>query len=186
MELRPTMINLLSAGQSPAPIKRYCLFYMVPGQKCRVEAEVTEVDTTNGFTMNAAKGGGVSCTQHGPVAPRLVMQLTMMIKDHSADLEVTIFGILAEKLIGVSLARELSERTIHPTRLPSTTKDITGTESVDDHRNQATRERANHCNQRQSPTPTYWIYNAHKIFPRCLDLFEPSYVSRQLFGMKCD
>ncbi|OMP04885.1 Nucleic acid-binding protein [Corchorus olitorius] len=105
------------------------------GQKYKVEAEVIEVDTTNGwyyeccsgcpFKVHPAKGGGFECTQHGVVTPRLVMQLTLMIKDETADdFEVTVFGPLAENLIGVNITAEVSDRGVHPNKLPSTAKDL--------------------------------------------------------------
>ncbi|OMO73221.1 Nucleic acid-binding protein [Corchorus capsularis] len=60
----------------------YLTLEKAQGQKFRVEAEVTEVDTTNGryyescpdchLKLPPAKGGGYSCIQHGPVTPKLV------------------------------------------------------------------------------------------------------------------
>ncbi|OMO60132.1 Nucleic acid-binding protein [Corchorus capsularis] len=118
----------------------YLTLEKAQGQKFRVEAEVTEVDTTNGWYYEScpdchlklppAKGGGYSCTQHGRVTPKLVMQLTLMIKDDTSDLEVAVFGPLAENLISVNLANEVAERTVNPKKLPACANDIIGNQFI--------------------------------------------------------
>ncbi|OMP08792.1 Nucleic acid-binding protein [Corchorus olitorius] len=104
-----TSQSLASANAKDAVIFNllYLTLEKAQGQKFRVEAEVTELDTTNGW-----------------------MQLTLMIKDDTADLEVAVFGPLAKNLIGVNLANEVAERTVDPNKLPACAKDIIGSQFI--------------------------------------------------------
>ncbi|OMO90310.1 Nucleic acid-binding protein [Corchorus olitorius] len=94
------------------------LFYFTPnelrGQRFRVEARVIEVDTTNGWYYECCnkdcnlkaheEKGGFRCTDHDS---RFVMRLSLIIKDVTGSIQVTVFGNLAENLIGVQLTNTM-------------------------------------------------------------------------------
>ncbi|OMP10749.1 hypothetical protein COLO4_04308 [Corchorus olitorius] len=63
--------------------------------------EAQEIRQSNcPLKVHPTKGGGFECTQQGLVTPRLVMQLTLMIKDETVDdFEVVVFGPLAKNLM---------------------------------------------------------------------------------------
>ncbi|OMO70027.1 Nucleic acid-binding protein [Corchorus capsularis] len=121
-----TLVALLTSDQASqstasANAKDITIFQLLyldlnraQGQKFRVEVEITEVVTTNGWYYE--------CCSDCPLKVQLAEG------DKAAkDLEVTVFGPLAKNLIGVNLAREVFERGVYPKKLPSTAKDVVGT-----------------------------------------------------------
>ncbi|OMO62892.1 Nucleic acid-binding protein [Corchorus olitorius] len=123
------------------------LFYAeladVKGKRYRIEAKISEINTSNGWYYEACpmcgvklqpKNGIFYCPKDGVVTPKFVMQLNVFIDDGSARMEVAVFGGLAESLIGVELSKIVSKPglkrvdLLDRTKLPSSARDAMGLE----------------------------------------------------------